>query len=693
MGVGKRARLGVAGAVALAVVNTTGPALAAPARDSEALTMISMNSSSTQATTLPPEEQGRSRFEVVAREAREGLKDAEIVVEAADAMTGRALPVRVVVTASDGTHPDGSGHGTYADGRFFADGAFTVLVPPGRTEIALRAGPNYVPLTITTEAAAARRLRLRATLYRWFSPEERGWYGGDSHVHTQHDRAGVVRTTPEYTALQGRAQGLSYISQASKGSADVDPEPLSTESFLFRNAAELGGGPFVGHLITPGIARQLPAAVTARAFHGPLPVQNLLDPVHALGGIVTYTHPLAPPHQLHWMGATEAYSDAVLGRCADAFDIDSRATEQLWFALLNLGNRVAASSYTDSALERKNTLSPGDRRVYGQAREFTFPAMVAALREGRTFATNGGPVFPFFTVGGRGPGEVVRTEAGRSFTARAEIHSLYPLRSVEIYRRGRRAHAFPVTGRKGGMVLTYPFSETAASWYLLRVEDERGNWAITSPVYFAPEAADTVPSGSAVLLEISNNTRMIELRRDFFAHLIVTVSREDRLAEVELLKDGKVVRQFTPGMGDSITGQTPVTGGKGEYSPGWLWHPAPARPAHFQADWSVKETGWYEVRATTAQGKTLRSDAIRFDAANPNSHELSVAHLSGPDFRLTRWGYGEEMPLEQIKIPFEGDHWWYPAKSFWRLTATFGQETRELGGGDAERGKASFRRR
>lgn len=33
--------------------------------------------------------------------------------------TGRhvPLPVRVVVTASDGSHPDGSGRGTYADGR------------------------------------------------------------------------------------------------------------------------------------------------------------------------------------------------------------------------------------------------------------------------------------------------------------------------------------------------------------------------------------------------------------------------------------------------------------------------------------------------------------------------------------------------------------------------------------------------
>ena len=66
-----------------------------------------------------------------------------------------------------------------------------------------------------------------------------------------------------------------------------------------------------------------------------------------------HTHPLTPPHQMHWMGAAEVLSDAVLGRCADALDLDGQASELLWFAVLNLGNRVAASSYTDCALGRK----------------------------------------------------------------------------------------------------------------------------------------------------------------------------------------------------------------------------------------------------------------------------------------------------------------------------------------------------
>lgn len=56
------------------------------------------------------------------------------------------LPVRVVVTASDGSHPDGSGRGTYSDGRFFADGRFSVDVTPGATRVVLSSGPDYETL-------------------------------------------------------------------------------------------------------------------------------------------------------------------------------------------------------------------------------------------------------------------------------------------------------------------------------------------------------------------------------------------------------------------------------------------------------------------------------------------------------------------------------------------------------------------
>src|SRR5260370_38316459 len=98
------------------------------------------------------------------------------------------------------------------------------------------------------------------------------------------------------------------------------------------------------------------------------------------------THTLTPPHQMHWMGAAEVLSDAVLGRCADALDLDGQASELLWFAVLNLGNRVAASSYTDCALGRRSTPPPGDRRGYGRAGGLSSPPIAEPIRRGRTLA-------------------------------------------------------------------------------------------------------------------------------------------------------------------------------------------------------------------------------------------------------------------------------------------------------------------
>jgi hypothetical protein len=119
-----------------------------------------------------------STFTIVGEAPVAAPDRARIVVEVEDsrATLGRRmpLPVRVVVTASDGTHPDGSGRGVYSDGRFFAEAGFSVEVPPGRTAIALRSGPDYEPLAMDVDAKKGREVRIRARLRRWFAPEERG---------------------------------------------------------------------------------------------------------------------------------------------------------------------------------------------------------------------------------------------------------------------------------------------------------------------------------------------------------------------------------------------------------------------------------------------------------------------------------------------------------------------------------------
>lgn len=70
---------------------------------------------------------------------------------------------------------------------------------------------------------------------------------------------------------------------------------------------------------------------------------------------------------------------------------------------------------------------------------------------------------------------------------------------------------------------------------------------------------------------------------------------------------------------------------------------------------------------------------MKFDASEPNSHQFSHVQVQGPDTDLQWWGGSEEMPLAEIREPFEGDHWWYPQRTMFRMEARFGGEFREFG--------------
>lgn len=608
----------------------------------------------------------------------------ELTVEivTADGKGGFAqMPARVIVTASDGSHRDGSGRDVYQDGRFFVDGKFTVRAPRGKAIVQVDCGPEYEPVSFDIQVPAGRGVSHRVSMRRWFDAAALGWYGGDNHVHTQHDARATVRTDPSYTALQARAAGLNFITEADHEVSREAVAKFDTGSFLYRQAPELRPGPFVGHLNTPGIAAPIASNRYQELIARPLPALALHEEIGKLGGAMIRTHPFTPPYQLHWMGAAEAWSAAALGRVGDLIDIDGPAAEMLLFAALNLGSRAGVSSYTDCALGRKQTLSPGDRRVYCHAEQFTYPAMVEAMRKGRTMASSGGPVFAFLTVNGVAVGESLAAIPGTKLKLRCEVHSLRPLASVEIYHRGGRLKAFNVKGRSGKIVLEEEIDAPAeADWYVLRADDQKWEWSITSPIHVSASAEPAARPASALLMEISNHTRFIQLRRQFHAHLIATVRPPEAIEAVRLLRDGKVVREWSPDEEEERQDvRIPVTDIRGDYGKGWIWHRQQQRAIHFQADWPVSATGWYALEIITSTRRKLATDAMHFRNDNPNSHALSFARLTGPGTSLTLRGYGEEQALRDIRSPFVGDAWWYPRNTAWELKAKLGDWEKAVG--------------
>ena len=453
---------------------------------------------------------------------------------------------------SDGSHPDGSGRGTYADGRFFAERALRRgpaprphdRPPAQRAELrapgAGRRGEGGP--TGTAPGAAAPLVRAGgAGLVRRRQPRPR-----PARRHGRHpDRPGVHGAPGPGRRAELRHRGRRRALPRRRRAAEHADVPLPPRP-------ELRPGPFVGHLNTPGLSRPIEEEVYARLVAGPLPAQRIAEEVHRRGGAVIHTHPLTPPHQMHWMGAAEVLSDAVLGRCADALDVDGQASELLWFAVLNLGNRVACSSYTDCALGRRSTPSPGDRRVYCRAEALTYPAVVEAIRQGRTFATNGGPVFPFVTIDGQGPGETLEPGGDRPHAVRAEVHSLYPLKSARLYRQGEPVETFDGGGAAGrGRPGGHP-PRGARRAGLVRPAG-RGR---AGPL--GDHQPDLRRAGRALAAPVRLGHDPGDQQRDPLRRAAPRLLRppdrhgrrpEDRLESVELLRDGRSLRRFTPGRG------------------------------------------------------------------------------------------------------------------------------------------------
>jgi len=520
-------------------------------------------------------------------------------------------------------------------------------------------GPNYLPLDEELAIEDGEVTRADVRLAQWFDPKTEGYYCGDNHVHTRHDATGEVKSDRQYAALQARAGGLDFLTEAGSSLGDDRAGKLSRPGFLFSSSPELAVGAFVGHFNTPG-------AQPTWEGTSPLPARELVEAAHADGGAVIYTHPLAPPQQLHWMGATELLSDAVLRCCADTVDVRSEAEKYLWFAALNLGNRLGVSGSTDSCLERLRTSSPGDYRVYVQADSLDYPSICEGIRQSRTFASNGGPLFAFLRVDGRPPGSEVRAAPESRYRAEINVVSWRPLSSVALIRRGKEAHRFEPAGNRSFSAV-HEFEETGTAWYVLRAEDEQGNWAMTSPIYFTPAATEPPPAATMALLEIGNFTGYDELRKEFFAHVIATVS-EGPISVVRLLKNDEPICELRPESGDNLSSAgIPCTGVKGEFQEGWVWWPSPEKAQHFQMDAPVVESGWYQVEVLTVGGDSFRSHALFFDASHPKSRQLSSAVLSGDGNRFALVGYGEDKPLEEVGPPFQRNVWWYPGNQYWRI--------------------------
>jgi TolB protein len=115
---------------------------------------------------------------------------------------------------------------------------------------------------------------------------------------------------------------------------------------------------------------------------------------------------------------------------------------------------------------------------------------LAALKQGRSFATNG-PLLEF-TLQGHGPGDEIALPAGgRELPARVVMRSNVPVDHLEVVANGEVLRTIGLTGDRREVDTTLRLPADRSGWYLLRAYSDQAHepvldlypYATTSPIY------------------------------------------------------------------------------------------------------------------------------------------------------------------------------------------------------------------
>jgi hypothetical protein len=471
----------------------------------------------------------KQRIELQERQYLRPTGELSVVVKGPD---GGETPARVSVTTADGRAfaPD--------DALVHADDGFDRAERPfeltyfhtrGRSRLTLPLGEATVEVTRGLEFQPVRRrvhlpMKAAATvevvLERIDDLPSRGWRNADMHVHMNY--GGHYRLEPEGLRQQAEAEDVhlvfNLIVNKEQRVPDVAyfsgrPDPASTAENVILHSQEYHTS-YWGHLGLLGLKSHvlLPtyAAYVKTAAASLFPDNTtVLDLARAQGATTGYVHPFdAVPSpekgevrtvlSARGFGAGDPIGlavDAALGR-VDYYEVvgfsDHRSSAEVWYHLLNCGFRIAAGAGTDAMANYASLRGPlGMNRAYakvdGPPDETAF---LAAVKAGRTFATNG-PLLELRLAGQEVGSEVVRASGRHRLEAKVRLRSIVSVDHLQIVGNGRVVAEVPLSGDRRSADATVPLTVERSGWYTLRAFAEGSRhpildiypFATTSPIY------------------------------------------------------------------------------------------------------------------------------------------------------------------------------------------------------------------
>jgi dipeptidyl aminopeptidase/acylaminoacyl peptidase len=454
---------------------------------------------------------------------------------------GRVTPARAVVTDATGRfyapahawahHAEFDRNEHPFEARYFhTSGDELIEVPAGKVSVEVMKGPARTPqhrelqlqAKVTAEAAFALPSR------PWLDGVDRRWVSADVHVHMNY--GGRYRNTPAHLVFQAEAEDLDIVENLI-----VNKEQRVPDIAYSGHGVDLASVPgtlvvhgqefhtsYWGHLgiLGPRGGILLPGYAgypnTAAASLSPTNA-DVADLAHAQGALVGYVHPFEeeplPLTRPAHTDADELPVDVALGK-VDYIEIvsfaDHQATASVWYRLLNLGFKLPAAGGTDAMADYATLRGPvGLNRVYASVPNgpLDSEAWLTALRQGRTFATNG-PLLDF-SLAATPPGATVQLERAQAVPFTARLRSIVPVDHAQIVCNGQVARELPLGRHRDTLEVSATLPIGQSGWCLLRAFTARAQYpvldnfvyATTSPVYVAVRGAPLRSAADARFFE------------------------------------------------------------------------------------------------------------------------------------------------------------------------------------------------
>lgn len=452
-----------------------------------------------------------------------------------DADTGEIIPCSVSIQTSQG---EGKGTIRKNVSASPSNGRFEFAVPPGDVTLRVSRGFDYVTEQRQLQVHPGQQLELTFHLHRQANLRSRGWYCGDNHVHMIHG-AGKSTVTFPYVALAARAAGLDYMSiaqnwnlpreQATPAYMETICRRVSTPDLILvwnmeapKNYWRGDVTNCLGHCWMLGMhgatakgqdAIQELSQLSALDYESqktPTPNFESMALIHALGGVVAYTHPCRwdwgtwggkgryPLEEGKFISnlAQELPYDTVVGPTYDAIDIlmqpwdreNYLKAQKLWFMLLNKGYRIAATASTDTSFGNPALATPGLVRTYTRVDgPPSISAIAQSMKSGRNFVTSG-PLL-LLKIGNHQAGDVIQLRQPVDFTVSLEAWASgmpnQNLATVELLRNGAVVRSFDAKNGDRKFATRFNINESGTAWYIARCFGaDKLQVAITNPVYF-----------------------------------------------------------------------------------------------------------------------------------------------------------------------------------------------------------------